>query len=182
MILPKSGGGYGFAGVALGTLSGSIGSASLGLEVNTTGQNVDQVVTVNGTAIPIKIDAGTTFAVVAQDVNLNLGNLLEIKGNFALSSNSFSGTGLTLFVGSGPYDNADGSPNANAIGLVINQASLSFHLAPGAGKADGLYALSATGSVALVGLDGLNLTFTSVSFLINTTSAPLSPTGGTHRS
>ena len=178
VVLQKADHTYGFAGVALGTLSGSVGSASLGLEVNTTGQNVDQVVTVNGTAIPIKIDAGTTFAVVVQDVNLNLGNLVEIKGNFVLSSSAFSGTGLTLFVGSGPYDNADGSPNPNAIGLVVNQASLNFHLA-GTDKSAGLYALSATGSVALVGLDGLNLTFTSVTFKINTTGQRLSPTDGT---
>ncbi len=157
VVLPKSGGGFGLAGIALGTASGSVGSADLGLEINTTGTNVDQVVTVGGVAIPIKIDAGTTFAVVAQDVNLNLGGLLEIKGNFALTNNSFSGTGLSLFVGSGPYSNPDGTINANAIGLLINQASLSFRLAPGAGKADGLYVLSATGTLALVGLDGLTL-------------------------
>src|SRR5207245_2876703 len=67
VVLPKSGGGTGIAGVVLGdTHVGSQGGfqagASLGLTINTTGAAMDASVTVNGTVIPIK--AGTAeFAI-----------------------------------------------------------------------------------------------------------------------
>ena len=172
----------GVAGVLLGSVSaGGSGlslSASAGLEVNTTGQAVNQTITVNGTPITVNVPAlqSPFIALVAQDVSINLDNLLEIYGNFTLTAGSFTGTGLQLFVGSGPYENSDGSLNPNAAGVLVNQASLSFLQAPGSSASAGLYALTASGKLQLVGLDGLNVSG-DVTFEINTTSSTLNGVG-----
>ena len=170
--------GSGFAGVLLGTVSaagsGLSLSASAGLEINTTGAAIDQTVTVNGTPVTVNVPmlASPYIALIAQDVNINLDNLVEIDGNFTLTAGSFSGTGLQLFVGSGPYENSDGSINANAIGVLVSGATLSFMEAPGASASAGQYGLTASGTLQLVGLDGLNVSG-DVSFQINTTSSTL---------
>ena len=168
----------GVAGVLLGTISaagsGLSLNASAGLEVNTTGQAVNQTVTVNGTAITVNVPvlASPFIAFVAEDVNINLDNVVEIYGNFTLTAGSFTGSGLQLFVGSGPYENSDGSLNAGAIGVLVDQATLSFAAAPGASASAGQYALNATGTLKLVGLDGLSVSG-DVTFEINTTSSTL---------
>ncbi len=161
----------GVAGVVLGTASASgsgfaIG-ATLGLGVNsTTTPTVHESVTVNGVVIPIDLDStGVTFLV--QNADFNFLNLLEIHGNFQIQSNgSFKATGLSIFVGKGPYT-VNGNPNPDAIGLLITNAAVSFQRA-GADNSAGTYTLYAKGTIALVGLDGLQVSGT-VELKINTT-------------
>ena len=174
--------GNGVAGVLLGTAGAGSSkfqlSASLGLKVNTTGGPVNQTVNFDGTTINVNFASGTPeVALVLQDVSLNLDNLLEIYGaNFTIGSDgSFSGDGLQLFVGSGPYQ-TNGTPNPNAIGILIDQATVGFQLAPNSGEGAGLYALAASGQLKLVGLDGLTVQGT-VTFQINTSGAAI--TAGT---
>src|SRR6202020_1230584 len=170
--------GSGFAGVLLGTISaagsGLSLSASAGLEINTTGAAIDQTVTVNGTPVTVNVPmlASPFIALIAQDVNINLDNLVEIDGNFTLTAGSFSGTGLSLFVGAGPYENSEGSINSSAMAVLVSGATLSCMEAPGASASAGQYALTASGTLELVGLDGLNVSG-DVSFQINTTSSTL---------
>ena len=143
-------------------------------------------VTVNGTDIPVNIpDQGFTF--IANDVAINLDNLVEIDGNFRVSSGSFSGSGLQLFVGAGPYKwpagdtaHTPGDVNPDAIGVLLDQGTVQYQ----AGTGDGLYALYASGTLSLIGLDGLTIQGNAV-LEINTTgsqvvfhdpSAPTDPT------
>ena len=64
---------------------------------------------------------------------------------------------------------ADGSINADAIGVLLSNGTIDFqNLGTTAG--DGLYALKATGNLALVGLDGLTVQG-NVTLLINTSTS-----------
>ena len=94
--------------------------------------------------------------------NFNFGDVLEVRGDFrARQRGAFSGQGLEIFLGKGP-SLINGSPNPDAIGLLVTNASFDFQRL-GSG-----YALYASGTLALVGLDGLTVQGT-VTFQINTT-------------
>ncbi len=158
----------GIAGVLTLPVSAGSGStqvgANIGVEFNNTGAPVNTSVTVGGSPMPINIPKldSPYFAVALSDVTINLDNLVEIYGNFTASSGSFSGNGLTLFVGSGPYQ-TNGKVNSSAIGVLINNASLNYK------QQSGGYGLYATGTLAFAGLSGLNVTAT-VTLQINTTT------------
>ena len=117
--------------------------------INTTPGAVLETMDVNGTEITINAPTpGFTFLI--QDVEVNLGGLLEIRGDFRVAGGSFSGTGLEIFVGKGP------STDPNAIGILITNATIEYRKVGAAGR--GLYALYATGTVTLLGLPGLTVT------------------------
>ncbi|HEX4525985.1 MAG TPA: VCBS repeat-containing protein, partial [Gaiellaceae bacterium] len=175
----------GLAGVVLGSATAagsgfSIGG-TVGLGINTTSVHVTDSVTVNGVVIPIDVDPGVAF--IIQNADFNFLNLLEIHGNFSIQSNgSFKATGLEIFVGKGPY-RIDGNPNPDAIGLLLTNAAVSFQRA-GTDNTAGTYTLYAKGTLALVGLDGLQVSGT-VELKVNTTATsktipdPNSTTGQT---
>ncbi len=142
----------GVAGVVLGHVGGSSVSASLGLGINTTTGPVHTKVVVNGVEIAIDLDT-TGFTFLIQDVDINLGGLFEIRGDFRLSAGAFSGSGLEIFIGSGP-SLIDGALNPDAIGVLITNATISYQ-SFGATAAEGLYAIYVTGTVTLLGLPGL---------------------------
>jgi len=183
VVLPKVGAPtqFGIAGVALGSATGSAGGftagATLGLGINTTGGPVNKTVTVNGTAININLSGDGVF-LIAQDVTFNFQNLLEIRGNFQISSTgSFSADGIEIFVGKGP-SKINGVANPDAIGLLLSGASVSFQRI-GSDNSAGQYVLYATGTLALVGLDGLQVTG-HATLMINTTDTTksITPPGG----
>ena len=185
VVLPKTGGGTGIAGVVLGDASAASSTfalhASIGLGINTTLADVDERIVVNGTPIVIKAKASENFTFLVNDLDFNFGDVLEIRGDFRLSGDSFVGTGLEIFVGKGPSvfpavdpvtntPNANaGEPNPDAIGLLIKNASIDFSRQPASTSAEGLYWLYATGTLDLIGLDGLKVSGT-VTFGVNTTS------------
>ena len=95
----------------------------------------------------------------------DFGGVLQIEGDFSVdNTGAFSGTDLIVFVGSGP-GYIDGEVNPDAIGLLITNASVYFKQGTG-----GAYALYVTGNVALLGLDGLEISGL-VTFQINTGTA-----------
>ena len=154
--------------VAVSAGSGSTGvSGNLGVEFNNTNAPINTTVTVGGNPIAVDIPALASpyFLAVAQGVTINLDNLVEIYGNFSVdpTTKSFAGNDMTLFVGSGPYE-TNGHVNPNAIGVLLGNASLDFK-----DESSG-YALYATGTFALAGLGGLNVTAT-VTLEINTTGS-----------
>ena len=154
LTTPASPGVRGVAGVLLGDISTAGGGfslgASVGLQINTTGVAFTDSVNVNGTEIPIKVTA-SRFVLIANDLKFDFGDLLEIRGNFTIDpgTGAFTGSGLEIFVGKGPSLNADGTPNPNAIGLLIKNAAISFKRDS---SGPGLYALYATGTLSLIGL------------------------------
>ena len=86
----------GIAGVVYGTIAGEVGSATLGLKINTTGADVHTSVTVNGTAIAIDVETlAAPYVSFIAELDLNFGDLVEIRGTFELNpSGEFSGTGI----------------------------------------------------------------------------------------
>ncbi|MHB1570233.1 MAG: beta strand repeat-containing protein, partial [Solirubrobacteraceae bacterium] len=181
----------GIAGMLEGSITGTSTVGSIGatamVAVNTTNKAINQTLTVAGQPITVKVDAlASPYYQVSAQVALNLDNLVEFYGTFSLGSGAFVASNMTLFVGEGPYKQTNGvydpagTINPNAIGLLITNAEVSYQSETGSGQ----YALYATGTLAFVGLTGLNVTAT-VTLEINTTSSsvqvadPASKTGGT---
>ena len=170
LVNPKGQSGFAF------TLSGEISASGagfsaggrLGIVVNTSAANLSGptnavTVDVNGTQVTIDA-AANSVTVTATDVSFDFGGLLEIRGNFAFNGDGFHGTNLTVFVGKGP------STSPGAIGLLITNATVDVHK-----FSDNTFVLKVSGSVALLGLDGLRISG-AVDFRINTSTTDCSGT------
>ncbi|HRA75297.1 MAG TPA: hypothetical protein PLE12_03570, partial [Propionicimonas sp.] len=164
----------GVAGVLTGRIAVGGGSfafgASVGFSINTTGVAVNQTIAVGDTTVAVALAANPRFAFIVQDLDFDFGDILEVRaGQFQIGSDgTFSGTGLELFIGKGPSRLADGTANPDAIGVLITGASIAFV------KGTTGFALVATGTFALLGLDGLSVSGT-VAFAVNTSGATLTP-------
>ena len=168
---PGGTGAKGIAGVLQADFAISGGGVSVsakpGVKINTTGIAVDQTVTVGTTQIRIQAAATPTFQVQLADIKIVIGDFLSIEGTISFGGDSFTGTGLLLFVGSGPYRLADGSVNPDATGLLISNAAIDLRKFT-SGATTG-YAIAATGDLSILGIPGLNLTVTGLYLRLNTT-------------
>ena len=156
--------------------AGVLGSLSVGGNVevtfNTGTDAINQVVTVGGHPITVNLAGGPSFSAGVGALTIDLGGFATLTGNFAFGDGGvgpdaykwYAATNVEIFIGSGPYRNADGTINPNAIGIVVTAQKL------GAVKYinDGTVAIYAVGSVALVGIPGVTLTTGDVSVYINT--------------
>ncbi|CAB5080406.1 hypothetical protein D3OALGB2SA_510, partial [Olavius algarvensis associated proteobacterium Delta 3] len=139
--------------------------ATVGLGINDTGRDILETIDINGQTLVIDLRADQDFVLLVQDLDFNFNDLLEIRGNFAFGGDgSFEGEGLEVFIGQGPSLKDDGTPNPDAVGVLLTNASLAFQRYTG----DAQYTLYASGTIALVGLDGLQIEGTAT-FSINTT-------------
>ena len=159
------------ASAASGPFSGNI---TVSVKYNSTGSTVDEVVDVNGTPVPILFTSGQVgtvaapFVLVSGSGTIRLGDFVEIHGTITFSGGTVTFTDVTFFIGQGPYKNDDGTINPSAVGIVIENASGS-----NTGTA-GNRALSASGTVRLVGISGLTLSGTiDVKFNESTTLVQL---------
>ena len=151
----------GVAGYVSGTGAGSSGGVSVSgtvlLQINTTGGAVNASVMLGGQAVTIDYSAsqGNLFSLSVSNLSLNIDNIVTVEGTISyatftdptnnISGKDFAGTGLTLFFGNGPAQLSNGDPNPLAVGVEITGATVVLFT-------DGThYALSATGTVALVG-------------------------------
>ena len=163
----------GVAGVVYGTLAGGGSSATIGVKFNTTTAAVHAQVVVGSTTIDIDVDVLPNKYRILAELDLNFGDLVEIRGTFELDgSGEFIGTGIDLFVGRGP-SLIDGADNPDAIGLLLSNATIRVkRFSP---TAFGLYA---SGTLELLGLDGL-VVEGNVELRINTSTsgAPWDPDG-----
>ena len=137
------------------------------MQVNTTGRAITETIDVAGTQLKLDIPATPRFSFLLQNLNFDFGDFLEIRGDFRIGGDgSFSGTNLEVFVGRGP-STINGATNPDAIGILITNASIEFKNVDGSG-----WAIKVTGSLALLGLQGLTVQGT-VSFEVNTSSNPI---------
>ena len=170
LLLVNPRGQAGFAFTLSGAISvsgaGFTAGGRLGVVVNRSAANMSGTnaasVDVNGTLVTIDA-AANSVSVTATDVAFDFGGLVEIRGNFAFDQfGNFHGSNLSLFVGKGP------STSPDAIGLMVTNATVDFH------KFDATtFVLKVTGGVALVGLDGLQISG-NVDLRINTSSVDCS--------
>ena len=181
LVNPNGQAGYALTLSADVTASGNGFTAGgrVGFVVNTSTADLSGThavdVDVNGTVVHLDIaprntDGSPRVKLTLSDAAFDFGGVLEIRGNFSIDdSGNFTGTGLTVFVGKGP------STDPHAIGVLITNAAVDFHRF-GSANTDP-YALRVTGTVALVGLDGLRVSG-DVAFAVNTgsTSQPWTST------
>ena len=155
------GGGTGVAGVLTATLHGSFSGVNADgtvyVRVNTTGGAVNESIQVGGRTVAIVFDAATQGVSVSLiDATFDVGGFLTIQGSM---SNGSCGTGCTykvgqglrIFVGRGPAFIAGGELNPLATGVLVSDATVGV-VSQGSG-----YAVVATGTVRLVGVDGVTL-------------------------
>ena len=124
------------------------------------------------TSTQIKQGTRAYLLVTAADIDLTIADFITIQGNVSFgsaitvagqSAKPFAGKNLDIFIGQGPYKNADGTINPNAIGVLLTNGTIGM-----LDFGNGRFGLFATGNVAFVGLPGLNITGT-VTVRINTT-------------
>jgi hypothetical protein len=149
----------GAAGTLTGTLSiadsGFSAGATAVLRFNSTGTPVRRTVVLDGRELAVDVPQPSLFQVQLLDAQLVLGDVV-VRGSFTFSAGAtdtvFGGTGLTVFIGSGPAWLADGTLNPLARGLLVTGATV------GIVERGTEHALDATGTVQLVGLPGVTLT------------------------
>ncbi len=168
----------GVAGSLTGRVAGEGGgfsiNASVGFTINTTGVLVKQSIVVGDASIVLNLTASPKFAFIIQNLDFSFGDILELRaGSFSIGTDgTFSGSGLELFIGRGPSKLADGTTNPAAVGVLIRNATIAFI------RNTSGFALTATGTFAVLGLDGLSVSGT-VGFAVNTASVALTVPGAT---
>ncbi len=128
-----------------------------------------------GTTVPVKFATGDSlFSLSVSNASLSIGDFVSIQGNVSFTDQSmtlggtpqqvqvFAGTGLTVFLGRGPAYLSSGAINPLAMGVLLSNATI------GLISANGGYALVASGTISLLGVQGVTVTGTT-SVRVNTT-------------
>ena len=185
----------GFAGFLTGRADISLGpidaGGDLALRINNTGGAVDKTIKIGGRDIPIVFAANEdmAFDVSISDLTLNIGDFVTISGNVAFSDGFISGDGvdsvdiavrtfagedLEIFLGQGPLRIGDETFNPLAKGALLTDSRIGLIQIPGATESDpSTYALVATGTVELIGVDGVIIS-AEASIRVNTTGRAVS--------
>ncbi|MDQ7993914.1 MAG: hypothetical protein REI45_14680, partial [Propionicimonas sp.] len=145
----------GHATIATGPAAGE---GSVLLRVNTiVGAAVDTAVVLGGQTVAVKYPAApeTLFALAITGGSLKIGDFVSIEGSISFDGDRFAGTGLKVFLGSGPAILEDGSLNPLAVGVLLSEATI------GLLRVGSSYALVATGTVSILGVPGITLTGTT---------------------
>ncbi|MDA3872912.1 MAG: hypothetical protein PF795_03005, partial [Kiritimatiellae bacterium] len=117
--------------------------------------------------------------VIAEDVELNLLDVVGLGGDITVTrapdTFTVTVTDAYAFLGDGPYKNANGTVNANAVGVVVN--NLNAGMSIDTGSENGNFALYATGDAAIIGVDVLTLSGT-LSVFVNNSGTQVVDFGG----
>ena len=173
VILP----GMGVAGVISGHVmlsTGPVGaSADAGVRFNTTGVQVNETIDVGGHPLVVNIGPLSPmkqYQFFLKNITVQFGDVFEVHGDVTQVTGGFAGTNLELFLGKGPYRLPGGGINPDAIGILLTNGTVGVINPPGGGVQ-----LVAMGDLALVGLDGLNVSGTVV-IRLNTSNQAVNQT------
>ena len=159
----------GIAGQASGKIDVQAGPIAAGgralLRINTTGTVIDETILLGTRSIAIRFAAGeeNQFEVAVSGLTLNIGDFISIEGDATRRATTlangtaaqiFAGTGLAIFMGLGPAKLANGELNPLAVGALITNARI------GLIQIGSTYAVVATGTASIVGINGVTLTGT----------------------
>ena len=157
----------GVAGVMSGAAAANVGGVSLtgraGFRINNTGAAIDDSIVIDGRTLRVEFGEGETslFQFFAEDLALNIGNFVTIEGNVTFATVNgntiFAGEGLEIFIGQGPARLPNGELNPVAVGMLVTDASVGLVRF---GSSNFTYALVATGTVSVIGVDGVTATGT----------------------
>ena len=164
----------GVAGYLTGKVTIAAGPVGAGadilLRVNTTTGPVDTSADVGGRTLSVKFTAGNVFQVSLSNLTLTIADVLTIEGSITFSDTTiggqaaqvFAGDGLTIFLGRGPAKLDTGETNPLATGVLLTNGRI------GLIRIGSTWALTASGTVSIIGVAGVTLTGT-VSARVNTT-------------
>ncbi|MGB8165867.1 MAG: hypothetical protein WCF18_00050, partial [Chthoniobacteraceae bacterium] len=174
----------GFAGTLSGDLAVATGGASVsgraGFRINTFTTAVNETITVAGrpiavvfSASEVKVGANSFFGFFAENLALNIGNFVTIEGTVSFVNSggrsTFAGANLLVFMGQGPARLPSGELNPAATGVLISNARVGL-IRVGTG-----YALNATGTIEVIGINGVTIAG-QATVLVNTTGLAISET------
>ncbi|MDB4265285.1 LEPR-XLL domain-containing protein, partial [bacterium] len=155
----------GLAGILKGSLALEVPGVSAGadifLRINNTGGALSETVTLGADELDLIFSAseGNVFTVVLSDASLTIGELIYIDGSFSFTNSGdnqvVGATGVDIFIGEGPRTLEDGSDNALARGFNLSNATFALVKFTDAGVET--FALQATGTISVIGIDGVTL-------------------------
>ncbi|MFM7070646.1 MAG: hypothetical protein ACKO38_02490, partial [Planctomycetota bacterium] len=132
---------------ALVGINGLTLTGSLAARVNRMGAAVDKTIDVQGTPVRMKFDTSADVTEFSGTAKLAIADFVSLEGSFG-----FSKSGETILVGVAGVRAFMGTTTSNGpIGLEVTNGNLGLVLK------NGKYALTTGGNVALVGLDGLEI-------------------------
>ena len=164
----------GVAGYLTGKVTIAAGPVGAGadilLRVNTTPGAVDTSVDVGGRTLSVKFTSGNVFSVSLSNLSLTIADFVTIEGSVGFSDTTiggqaaqvFAGDGLTIFLGRGPAKLDTGETNPLATGILLTNGRI------GLIRIGSTWALTASGTVSIIGVAGVTLTGT-VAARVNTT-------------
>ncbi|MDB2673704.1 hypothetical protein N9Y81_01985, partial [Akkermansiaceae bacterium] len=184
----------GLAGLLSGRADISLGPVGAGgdlaLRINNTGAAVNETVILNGAELPISFgpNEGNVFDISISDLTINIGDFVSISGNVAFSdgtidingvdvaAKTFAGEDLEIFLGQGPLRIGDEQLNPLAKGALLSNAQVGLiQLSNGGPNAPPTYALVATGTISLIGVDGVTIS-AEATVRVNTTGEEIDET------
>ena len=153
----------GIAGIISGEVDIAVGPVGAGgtvtVRLNTSGVAVDEIIEIDGRSLPIRFGAGegNVFQVSVSGLSLNIGDFVTIEGDVTFNGDTFAGTNLEVFLGQGPARLDTGEINPLATGVLLTDATIALRK----GSVADTYALSATGTIQVVGVEGVTIAGTA---------------------
>ncbi|MFN9038009.1 MAG: hypothetical protein ACK5YO_17035, partial [Planctomyces sp.] len=151
-----AGGDTKYAIVAQGTASlvginGLTLSGTMSARMNRLGSSIDTTISTAAGPVEVKFDTAADVTQFGGSARLAVGSFVDISGSFGIEK---TGTELLVGVSNVSVFLGANAGTQNAVGLQISNGTLGLVLRNGG------YALTSSGSVGLVGLDGLNISGT----------------------
>ena len=147
---------------------------SVAVRINSTQHAVDETVVVGDTVIPVVFSdsekatsASAPWILVAGSGTVTFGPLEIIATGITFGSGDVTVTSankLTVFLGQGPAFLSEGVLNPNAVGVYLTDVTGSYW--------GDTRTISLTGTLRVVGIDGVTITGTNVSVLYNPGTSP----------
>jgi len=169
----------GVAGILKGNIVLDVGNVisfegELAFRINTTGQIIDQTITVNSKEIRVKFETGegNLKGFSGTNATLTIGDYLRLSGDYSIAKvdtglaterTLIGAKNVELFLGKGPAELESGDRNPDAVGVLVTCSSLGI-----VKFLDGTYAIMATGNAGVIGLGAGFVISGQLSVKINT--------------
>ena len=130
---------------------------ALSIRMNTSGLAVDETITVGGRDLPIRFGDSerNVFQISITGLSLNIGDFVTVEGDITWDGDTFAGANLEVFLGQGPVRLDNGDINPLATGVLLTNATIALR------RSAGKYALSALGTISVVGIADVSISGTA---------------------
>ncbi|MEO1765022.1 MAG: hypothetical protein AAFR83_24430, partial [Cyanobacteria bacterium J06629_18] len=133
---------------------------NLSVQLNRTGNTVDETITTPGGTINLKFDQAADLTQISGDASLYVAGVAQIEGDFSFKEQNekleITGSNISAFAGYG----ADTEITSDDIGLSVTNANFDLTVNP-----DDSYSYNLTNveQAAIVGIEGLEITASNIS-------------------